>query len=314
MYARKQSLKVVVLCFLILGLPVVSAWSQSPAGSLESFRVVAMDEKRILEDAVVDYDARILEIGKEALEVKKDLDWVDLQIERVRDRTDAVPSELLQRQRTLQARRDQLAQEKSRLVTMIKGHLDRLTALDGEVRNAFAGKPLDWWSFRQRVADMMNMGEAGSTEFGQSELMKRVSKTLEDKSLDPWTSMKSTDQGLLVKFSRPILFDSGKTEVPQNDHLFLKKVAEVASAYSGRIQLVGSADSRPIKTSKYPSNWELAAGRATNAARILASFGVPESDISATSKGEYGAPEANDSKWSMAQNRRVDVSVLIPEK
>ena len=60
----------------------------------------------------------------------------------------------------------------------------------------------------------------------------------------------------------------------------------------------------------YPSNWELAAARASAVTRLFASKGVAPDRMAAISYGENKPAADNDSEAGRARNRRVVVVVL----
>jgi chemotaxis protein MotB len=76
------------------------------------------------------------------------------------------------------------------------------------------------------------------------------------------------------------------------------------------ISVVGHTDSQqptPSLAEKYPTNWELAAVRATNAVKFLVSQGIDPKRLVAVSKGEFEPVATNDTPEGRAQNRRIQV-------
>jgi chemotaxis protein MotB len=76
------------------------------------------------------------------------------------------------------------------------------------------------------------------------------------------------------------------------------------------ISVVGHTDSQqptPALAEKYPTNWELAAVRATNAVKFLVSQGIDPKRLVAVSKGEFEPVATNDTPEGRAQIRRIQV-------
>jgi chemotaxis protein MotB len=67
----------------------------------------------------------------------------------------------------------------------------------------------------------------------------------------------------------------------------------------------------PIKTARFPSNWELSAARAIAMMRVLADrFQVDPQRFSVTGYADTVPVESNDTADGRAKNRRVDVVIL----
>ena len=77
----------------------------------------------------------------------------------------------------------------------------------------------------------------------------------------------------------------------------------------------GHTDAMPIKSEKYPSNWELSTARATNIIKYLTqTHKFPPDRLSAVGYGEYMPIAENTSPQGRAKNRRVDIIVLSSGK
>ena len=72
----------------------------------------------------------------------------------------------------------------------------------------------------------------------------------------------------------------------------------------------GHTDDNPIITSKFPSNWELSAVRASTVVRLLIDNGVMATRLTALGYGENRPVESNDTEEGRARNRRVTLMIL----
>ncbi|MBI4774391.1 MAG: OmpA family protein [Deltaproteobacteria bacterium] len=286
------------------------------ADSPEKFRILALEEKRILERAIRDYDARVLELERDLLELNQQQEWSTLRKERIQDQKDMTPYELGKHIEHNATKINAASKEKERLEALIARHVEQLEMLNGEVKKRFGDKPLDWWTLDPGVAAMMTQEKPAPVTHHTSAKAadkKDLGQQLREKGLDEWLKFQEEKGGTLLKSIKPILFASGKTEVQPGYDPFLKNLAEFVTPLYGRIQLEGYTDSSRIKTKDFPSNWELAAKRASSVAGRLMSFGVPASTITVISRGSGGAPMPNDSTTNRALNRQVDITVFVPD-
>jgi chemotaxis protein MotB len=125
--------------------------------------------------------------------------------------------------------------------------------------------------------------------------------------------VKIVDGRMVVELATDILFDSGSAKLSDDGQAALAEVALVlASIPDRRFQVEGHTDDVPIKTAQYPSNWELAAGRAVTVVKALVQGGLPAERVSAASYGEFKPAYYNDSPEGRAANRRIEI-VVVPD-
>lgn len=125
--------------------------------------------------------------------------------------------------------------------------------------------------------------------------------------------VKIVDGRMVVELASDILFDSGSAALSKAGEGSLTEVATVLATLSGRsFQVEGHTDNVPIKTERFPSNWELGAARAITVVRTLQQGGVPADRLSAASYSEFRPVAANTSDTGKASNRRIEI-VLVPD-
>ena len=121
------------------------------------------------------------------------------------------------------------------------------------------------------------------------------------------------ENGIRVSMSNDLLFNSGSAELHPNGVAALNKVApQLASMASqgNQVDVVGNTDNEPIGPEiigRYPTNWDLAAARASVVVRHLQSKGVAPAQMEAISNGQYHPIASNDTTAGRAQNRRTDL-------
>ena len=73
------------------------------------------------------------------------------------------------------------------------------------------------------------------------------------------------------------------------------------------MKIEGHTDNSPIRTDKFPSNWELSSARASNVARMLVDSGFPPSMLSVEGFAEFRPKLPNDNPQNRAVNRRIEI-------
>ncbi|MEQ1566038.1 MAG: OmpA family protein [Myxococcota bacterium] len=118
---------------------------------------------------------------------------------------------------------------------------------------------------------------------------------------------------MVVELASDILFASGSAGLSPEGEAALTDVAKVLASLSDRsFQIEGHTDNVPIKTERFPSNWELGAARAITVVQTLEKGGVPAARLSAASYSEYRPVLPNDSTEGKTGNRRIEI-VLVPD-
>ena len=118
---------------------------------------------------------------------------------------------------------------------------------------------------------------------------------------------------LTVRMAERVLFPSGSATISRDGQATLKTVVTGLQAVQGRIVRVeGHTDNVPIHTERFPSNWELSAGRAIAVVRFLQAQGVDAIRLGAAGYSEYQPIASNDTPEGRAQNRRIEISLALP--
>jgi len=93
----------------------------------------------------------------------------------------------------------------------------------------------------------------------------------------------------------------------------LEELAEVVRNLPNHIDVEGHTDTLPIRTSIYPSNWELSASRAASVVHLFSRNGVDPKRLSAIGYGQYRPVADNSTAKGRRTNRRV-VMVILADK
>lgn len=117
---------------------------------------------------------------------------------------------------------------------------------------------------------------------------------------------------MVVELPQGILFDAGRASLKEEGEQTLSEVGQVlASIPNRRFQIAGHSDNDPIRTARFPSNWELSARRGVVVARYLIEQGMPADRISAAGYADTQPVASNETDEGRALNRRIEI-VLMP--
>ncbi len=117
--------------------------------------------------------------------------------------------------------------------------------------------------------------------------------------------VKRTARGREVEHDAELLFASGVADISTEAETLIRHLAGILTPYPNGITVEGHTDDQPIRTLRYPSNWELSAARAVSVVRLLTDSGIGPKRLSVQGYGEFQPIAANDTVAGRARNRRV---------
>lgn len=115
------------------------------------------------------------------------------------------------------------------------------------------------------------------------------------------------EDGVYLRIRDAALFASGSATLKTASRPLIASLSEVTRELEVPTIVSGHADSRPIMTAAFPSNWELSAARAAGVARVLVEAGQDPATIRVQSYGEHKPVAGNETAEGRAQNRRVEL-------
>jgi chemotaxis protein MotB len=115
---------------------------------------------------------------------------------------------------------------------------------------------------------------------------------------------------LEIEINADILFASGAGDFTPAAEPVLDKLAEVLKPFPNPIRVEGHTDDRPIRTSAFPSNWELSAARAASVVHQFTRQGIDPLRLEIVGFGQFHPRQPNDTSEGRNANRRVVVLVL----
>ena len=149
-----------------------------------------------------------------------------------------------------------------------------------------------------------------------------LEQLIKAEGLEQKMTTKRTSAGLMIELSSNSFFDSGSADVRSSMFKTLQDLSHVIQnllTNDYRVEIEGHTDNVPIKTARFPSNWELSAMRSINVLHIFEETGLPKDRIIATAFAETKPKVANtnargvDLPENQAKNRRVVVYIKNDE-
>ncbi|MHB8062363.1 MAG: flagellar motor protein MotB [Ruminiclostridium sp.] len=144
-------------------------------------------------------------------------------------------------------------------------------------------------------------------------LQEELSGMVQTEGLGGDVSVKMTERGIVMSIDASLVFKSGSAELEKES---LDKVLKIGKEILSKIpdkhiRVEGHTDNVPMKSSMFPSNWQLSAVRAANVLQILVDqAGIKHELISAVGYGDSAPIAENNSDANREKNRRVDIVIL----
>jgi chemotaxis protein MotB len=226
------------------------------------------------------------------------------------------------------AQRDALANDKARLETRVRQMSASVESLDSE-RTRLLDELEDLRIKREELdAAVMRLERSESylstnLKAREEELAARKAELgrlrgtyetlvadLESEVSSGQIEIQRLREGLRLNVAQDILFASGSTRLNETGIQVLRKVSKQIEKLGHRVEIQGHTDNVPIRAtaaSRFPTNWELAAARASVVVRLLATEGVDPTLLSAVSYGEFQPVASNDTPEGRLRNRRIEI-------
>lgn len=101
------------------------------------------------------------------------------------------------------------------------------------------------------------------------------------------------------------LFASGSAAVVEKHLDTIRTLASALDAVGGPVTVTGHTDSRPIRTARFPSNWELSRARADSVVKVMAGAMKQPGRLRAEGVADSQPVAPNDTEANRQRNRRV---------
>lgn len=146
-------------------------------------------------------------------------------------------------------------------------------------------------------------------------VFQELQKAKDDLGLAEELSLSYVKDGIVVRLADKALFDPGVARISKEALRVLDKMGAVISSCEYPIQINGHTDDVPIRTDRFPSNWELSTARAVSVLRYFLDFtGISGERLSAAGFGEFQPIVPNESPELRAKNRRVEIIFTVKKE
>jgi type VI secretion system protein ImpK len=118
-------------------------------------------------------------------------------------------------------------------------------------------------------------------------------------------------QRLIVRIKGRGMFNSGSADLQPPFVTLLRRVGEALRAEPGRVTVLGHSDNQPIRTVRFPSNFELSAARANSAMVVLVAATDQAERFTSAGRADTEPLTANDTPEGRETNRRIEIVVSL---
>ncbi|MCX7089028.1 MAG: OmpA family protein [Methylococcales bacterium] len=215
-----------------------------------------------------------------------------------------------------------LSEQKAKNDEKIKGYKARLKAASGAVlllnhtEKMAEITPLP--AEKRLVADNSPPAEPPPVADDEAAMQARLQQELTGKiaQLGLQNSIKMSVGKGFAQFDiqDKVLFESSTAELTGSGKTLLARLIPLLKESDGFIIIEGHTDNRPIKHSRFLSNWELSALRATGVVHYLAAQHIEQGRLRATSYADTKPIADNETKEGREKNRRVNIVIQVDNK
>ncbi len=145
-----------------------------------------------------------------------------------------------------------------------------------------------------------------------TELTARAQSFLQQSGLSDEVEVIEQASGVSLRINSEILFASGAAALTSQGIDQLEKLVPLLAASNYQVTVAGHTDNLPIRSQRFPSNWELSSARAGSVVRLFEAAGISSSRMQATGYADARPLARNDTGRGRARNRRVELVLQPP--
>jgi len=137
-------------------------------------------------------------------------------------------------------------------------------------------------------------------------------KFLEPEIKEGLVTVDENAQRILVRITGDGMFESGSDKLDAKYLSIMTRVGKAMETEPGTAVITGHTDNVPIKTLRFPSNFELSVARAESVAKIVIAQMTDPSRVTAEGRGDAEPIGDNKTPEGKRQNRRIELIVMKP--
>ncbi len=136
-------------------------------------------------------------------------------------------------------------------------------------------------------------------------------KNLENYDMEKFAAIDLVpDKTVRIVLTGDLFFETGAAELSASARASLKKITEVIRKTPYIINIVGHTDNIPMRSERYPTNWELSVARASRVARFLIEeMGMNPNQFVVSGYASHRPIQSNADTRGRAANRRVEIII-----
>ena len=226
-----------------------------------------------------------------------------------RDRLAQDKAELEDRVRRLDASNESLGAERVRLIEEMDDLLQARATLETDIRKLERTEAILSEALREREAELASTSDELRDLRGT---YQGLVDDLQEEVAAGQIEIEQLRDGVRLNLTQDVLFALGSAKLNTAGVAVVRKVASRVKGVPHGVEVQGHTDPVPIRrhaTTRYPTNWELAAARASQVVRLLQQEGVDPRRLSAVSFGPYRPVASNETPEGRAKNRRIEIRV-----
>ncbi|WP_335944066.1 OmpA family protein [Pseudomonas sp. G166] len=116
----------------------------------------------------------------------------------------------------------------------------------------------------------------------------------------------TSENTVSFRISSEIIFPSGQSDLNLGGLRVLQRLIPVLDSVPHKVIVAGHTDTQDIRSSRFPSNWELSSARAGSVVRYLQSNGISSDRLTAVGYADTRPLADNATTQGRARNRRVE--------
>ncbi|MBU2503288.1 OmpA family protein [bacterium] len=141
--------------------------------------------------------------------------------------------------------------------------------------------------------------------------VRAIEKMVYESGLEDQVEVEVGHEGVRFRVAAPFLFTSASADLDPGSRLLLDNIGLMLRKFPYKVAVEGHTDNLPIRSSRFPSNWELSSARAVSVARYFQGTGVAPENLGATGYGEFRPIADNETPDGRSRNRRVEILLQI---
>ena len=197
------------------------------------------------------------------------------------------------------------------LLSFANMDIQKFQDMMGSIKEAFGvqvmRKQADYIAFSPSQYERKNVALDKDSRLLLGMILKIKAMIDQDQELKKNVDIAPDDEGVLIRVDSGMMFDPGSAELKPGAKKILDHVIKLLKEHNFDVIVRGHTDDIPVRSAKYPSNWELSAARAAAALRyIVEKGGINPSRLKAVGYAGTRPLVPNISEANRAINRRVE--------